>query len=68
MISATGYGEILKWIKTKSYNKEEAYSSYINKETLLKVLNTFTTANLQGVTMWQVTFATLDFQHAYENH
>ena len=52
MISATGYGEILKWIKTKSYNKEEAYSSYINKETLLKVLNTFTTANLQGVTMW----------------
>ena len=72
MFSVTGYGDILLWIKTKaktkSKNKKEACSSSINKEPLLKVLNTFTTANVQGVTIFDATFAALIFQCAFENH
>ena len=50
VFSATGYGEILQWIKNKTKKGYSLFSNCITKEPLLKILNT-STANLQGVTI-----------------
>ena len=51
-------------LRPKNKDNEEACRNCLNKEPLLKVLDTFTTSDLQGV----ITFATLIPQHARQNH